>query len=236
MLRPVAFGLILGLAGVAQADEARDLAASATFTPGMLRATSAGNGFVTASSELNGASSSMRVDAAGEVHVYGPVRIAMKVLDAFGDKPRPGIGLGVRWLDGVVKSTAYLFYKTEGFTEPEGEIEAVVAFEHAFGEVHTNANVAYGQDPDNKERDAELALLAHVEPIDGVFVGGTVRYRDALGSRKEAIIRDGFAGATGTLAINRFAVSLMAGLAMVQTKTTPRELGPAATIAVGAAF
>lgn len=244
MLRLATLTLVLSIAATAHAETgaelgvgpASSLAASATFTPGILRATNDGAGFVTASSEFNGASDSVTVNALGEVNVYGPVRIAVKVLDAFGDSAKPGVGVGVKWLDGSVKSTAYLFYKTEGFTEAEGEIESVVAFEHAFGAVHATANVAYGQDPDNKERDGELGLVAQIELIHGLFVGGTARYRDALGSRKEAIIRDGIGGASGTMTFGRIAVSAIAGVAMVQTTTAPRDFGPAATLAVGAAF
>jgi hypothetical protein len=224
-------------AATAHADtDARELATSASFTPGILRATSAGNGFVTVSSDFDGSTSSVRVSALGEVNVGWRVRAAVRLLDAFSDKPRPGVGAGLRWLDGNVTSTAYLFYKTEGFTEAEGEIEAVLSLEHAFGAVRASANLAYGQDPEGNERDGELAFVAHVEPRTGWFVGGITRYRDALGSTKEATIRDGFAGPTTTLTHGPFAISLDAGIAMAQMRMMPRSFGPATSLSIGAAF
>lgn len=228
--------LVVCLGGAAHADEARELAASAAFTPGILRATSGGNGFVHVNSDFDGSTSSVRVSALGEVNLGWRVRGAVRVLDVFSERPRPGIGAGLRWLDGAITSTAYLFYKTEGFTEPEGEIEALVSFERAFGAVRAGANLAYGQDPEGNERDGELALVAHVEPRTGWFVGGVVRYRDALGTTKEPVVRDGFAGPTTTLAFGAFAVSLNAGIAMTQTLMTSRKLGPASSLAVGLAF
>jgi hypothetical protein len=228
--------LVVSFGGSAHGDGARELATSASFTPGILRATSAGDGFVNVSSELDGSTSAVRVSALGEVNLWWRVRGAVRLLDVFSDKPRPGIGAGLRWLDGDITSTAYLFYKTEGFTEPEGEIEALLSFERAFGAVHASANIAYGQDPEGNERDGELALVAHVEPRTGWFVGGTARYRDALGSTKEAVIRDGFAGPTTTFTFGAFAISLNAGVAMAETQMTARKLGPATSLSLGAAF
>jgi hypothetical protein len=136
-----------------------------------------------------------------------------------------------------VSSTAYLLYKTEGFTEPEGELEATLSFARHLGPVRAGLSVAYGQDPEGNERDGEVAAVAHVEPVHGVFAGVVGRYRDALGSRGEAgVIRDVIAGATGTFAIGRFAITGLAGIAGIQTQTTSMRTGLAATLAVGAAF
>jgi len=230
------FVLVMSFGGAAHADGARDLATSGTFTPGILRATSEGNGFVAVSSDFDGSTSSVRVSALGEVNLWWRVRAAVRLLDVFSDQPRPGIGAGLRWLDGDITSTAYLFYKTEGFTEPDGEIEALLSFERAFGAVRASANLAYGQDPGGNERDGELALIAQVEPRRGWFAGGTARYRDALGSTKEAVIRDGFAGPTTTLTLGAFAISVNAGVAMAQTQMTARKFGPATSLSLGAAF
>jgi hypothetical protein len=102
--------------------------------------------------------------------------------------------------------------------------------------MRASANIAYGQDPEGNERDGEIALVAHVEPRTGLFVGATARYRDSLGSTKEAVIRDGFIGPTSTLALGAFAVSLNAGVAMAQTQMTGRRFGPSTTLSLGAAF
>jgi len=231
-----ALALVMAAGGAARAESARELATSATFTPGILRATDAGTGFIAAASSFDGARSEVRVSALGEVKLWWRLRAVVRVLDVFSDKPRPGAGAAIRWLDGDITSTAYLMFKTEGFTEPEGEIEALLSFERAFGAVRASANIAYGQDPEGNERDGEVALVAHGEPRRGWFVGGTARYRDALGSTKEAVIRDGFAGPTSTLTLGAFAVSLEAGVSMAQTQMTGRKFGPSTTLSLGAAF
>jgi len=232
----VAAALVGVTSSAVYADGARDLATSDAFTPGILRANDAGTGFLAVTSDFDGARSDVRVSALGEVHLYWRLRAIVRVLDVFSDSPRPGIGAGIRWLDGDITSTAYLMFKTEGFSEPEGELEALVSFERAFGAVHASANLAYGQDPEGNERDGEVALVAHVEPRTGWFAGGIARYRDALGSTKESVIRDAFVGPTSTLTLGAFAVSLNAGLAMAETQMTGRKWGPSATLSVGAAF
>ncbi len=221
------------------AGDTHALAADAVFTPGLLRARDGGTGFVVAATEWSGASDRVRLDVAGEARVLGPVRLVVKVADAFRESARPGIGAGVQWLDEAkhgVASSAYLFYKTEGFTEPEGEVELVVAFGRKLGPLHTSLDLAYGQDPEGNERDGELAVAAQLQPRRNLFTGVVGRYRDALGSRKELVIRDGFGGLSSTLVTGRFALTAMAGVAMVETQHAATEVGPAATLAIGAAF
>ena len=253
--RSLALGAVLVLvlvpAARAHADDAppsvlsapvslsRRLAGDAAFTPGMLRAHDDASGFVVAATSLDGARDRAQLDALGEAHVYGPIRLIVRVADVFRDTARPGIGAGVQVLDEArhgISSTAYLQYKTEGFTEPEGELELVLAFGRRFGPLRAAVDLAYGQDPEGNERDGELALAGHAELVRGLFAGGVARYRDALGSTKEAIVRDGFGGATATLAFGRFGVTAMAGVAMVELRDMPRQVGPAATLAIGAAF
>jgi hypothetical protein len=246
MFRLALVAVVLLLGSSAHADPyevsegiAHELAADAVFTPGMLRARDGGKGFVVAATEWSGASDRVRLDVLGEARVLGPVRLVVKVADAFRDSARPGIGAGVKWLDETkhgVGSTAYLFYKTEGFSEPEGELEAVVAFGRTLGAVRASLDLAYGQDPEGNERDGELAVAAQLEPRRGLFTGVVGRYRDALGSRKEAVVRDGFGGLSATLAAGRFGVTGMAGVAMIETQLTGTAVGPAATLAIGAAF
>ena len=130
-----------------------------------------------------------------------------------------------------------MLYKTEGFSEPEGELELMLAFGRRVGPLRALANVAYGQDPEGNERDGELALAVHVEPRRNVFAGVIARYRDALGSRGEAgVLRDGFGGATATLARGPLALTAQAGVGLVGTAMAGTTFGPAATVAIGASF
>lgn len=230
--------LLVGLCAVAHADDdpAAGLARHAAFTPGMLRATG-GQSFVTAATSWSGASDRVRLDASGEAELYGPLRLVVHVADAFRESARPGIGAAVQLVDEAhhgVAGTAYVQYKAEGFSEPEGELEAVLAFGKRLGRVQATVDLAYGQDPEGNERDGELALAAQIEPLPGLFTGATARYRDALASTKEPIARDAFAGATSTFAVRSIAVSAMFGIAMIETDQ--RRYGAAATLAVGAVF
>jgi hypothetical protein len=60
---------------------------------------------------------------------------------------RPGIALGA-------------FYKAEGFTEPEGEMEGVLAISTHAGNVRLVGNLVYGQDAGGRDRDGEAGAAA----------------------------------------------------------------------------
>lgn len=75
-----------------------------------------------------------------------------------------------------------LSYKAEGFSEPEGEIEALVAVARSFGDWRLVADLAYGQDPEGHERDGEFraAALCHLGTL--YYLGVDSRARVDLGS------------------------------------------------------
>jgi hypothetical protein len=131
-------------------------------------------------------------------------------------------------------ATGYLLYKAEGFSEPEGEIEAALALAHG----PLAGSLTFGQDADAKNRDAEAAFAARAQLASNLFAGVLARYRDALGTTGEMLARDGFGGATATLVVDRLAFTAMAGVAGVQKTGTgePFRTGAAATLAIGAAF
>jgi hypothetical protein len=242
-MRSICVAVLLASSATASADDfgvTRKLAEDSAFSPGFLRAhDDGGTAYAIATTTLDGASDRVKLDALGEVRVYGRFRLLVRVQDAFGDVAKPGIGAGVQLLDEArhgVASTAYLQYKTEGFTEPEGELEAVIALSKRLGPVRTSLDVAYGQDLEGNERDAELAIGGQIELRRGLFAGVTGRYRDGLGTTKEPIARDGIGGGTATITFGRFAISALAGVAMVETRGTARQYGPAATLALGTAF
>lgn len=217
---------------------ARGSANADGLTPGLTGAVMQDRGIVTSTLTYNGASKDTTLDFHGELTVWGPFRLVLRV-DNTTDKARPGIGGAAQFLDETkhgVAASAYFTYKAEGFTEGEGELEALVAFGKQLGPLHGTLNLAYGQDPEGNERDGELSLASHVEVIDGLFTGVTMRYRDGLGSTKEAVARDGFGGTSTTLAFDRFAVTAMVGVAMVESQEADRTYGVAGTLAIGAGF
>jgi hypothetical protein len=212
------------------------------FTPGLTHSVAHGRGIMTGVVSLNGASKTTTVDLNGEVKVFGPVRLVLRVDNVF-DKARPGIGAAVQWLDERkhgVSSSAYFVFKTEGFTEIEGEFEGLVSFGKQLGPVHGTLNLAYGQDPEGNERDGEAALGLHVEPIRGLFTGVVGRYRDALGSKGDkgtGILRDALGGATATYVLGNFGVTATAGIAGIETTTSgSMQAGAEAALSVGAVF
>ena len=230
---------------------ARAQAADDAFTPGLTRSSAQGRGITTGVMSWNGASKTTTLDLNGEVQLFGPVRLVLRVDNVFGNdvgsgvsgKARPGIGAAVQWLDERthgVSSSAYFSYKAEGFTEAEGELEGLVSFGKQLGWVHSTLNLAYGQDPEGKERDGELALGLHVEPMQGLFTGVIGRYRDALGSNGDkgtGILRDALGGLSATYVIGSFGVTGTAGVAGIKTATSgSMQTGAEAALSVGAVF
>jgi hypothetical protein len=212
------------------------------FTPGLTHAAGHGRGAVTGVVLYNGASKDTTLDLNGEVQVFGPVRLVLRV-DNITDKARPGIGAAVQFLDEAkhgAAASAYFTYKAEGFTEGEGELEALVSFGKQLGPVRGTFNLAYGQDPEARERDGEVALGLHIEPLRGLFTGVIGRYRDALGSdgdKGTGVLRDVLGAASATYVVGRFGVTAMAGFTGVETLTSgSMQTGAAAALAVGAVF
>lgn len=226
--------------GLPQKASARDVAAGGAFTPAIARSAGEGRALTVGAMTWNGASGKATLDLTGELQVWGPVRLVLQVASVF-DVARPGIGAAVQWLDERrhgVSSSAYLSYKAEGFTEPEGEIEALVSFGKQLGPVRGTLNLAYGQDPEAKERDGEAAVALHVEPMHGLFAGVVGRYRDALGSGGDkGVLRDVLAGASATYALGKIGVTLTGGIAGVETEAAgSMKAGPAGVLSVGAVF
>jgi hypothetical protein len=223
------------------------------FTPAIQHAEGHGRGYLVAIFGGNGAEHQTTLDVNGEVQVFGPVRLVLRVANTFDvprvgqtnqfDVARPAIGAAVQFLDEAkhgVAASGYFVYKAEGFTEAEGELEGQVAFGKQLGPVHTTLNLAYGQDFDNVERDGEIALALHVEPMRGLFAGVAGRYRDSLGSngdKSTGILQDALGGATATYVVGNFGITATAGFAGVKTLTSGSLQGGAeAALAVGAIF
>lgn len=217
-----------------------DMAQDGSFAPSMQPANNTSDVRVLAVSNYNRTTRDTTLDLVGELGVYEHLHLVLRV-DNVASHGRPGVGAAYQFLTEAkngVSSTAYLVYKTEGFTEVEGEIEGLVAFGKTFGAVRSVLNIAYGQDADGKERDGELALHVDLPVTTRVLVGATGTYRDALGSGGDlGVLRDAFGGFTGTVVAGPVAVTAMAGLAGLQTMgTSGMTSGPAVYLAVGTGF
>ena len=221
--------LVCAMAGVAEAGaDGRELVSITAGT----RAGDGGN-FVLGQSDWN-STEGLSLTAGAEVAVWNRLRAVLRVED-LGNNGRPGAGLAYVL---APYATAYLLYKAEGFSEPEGEIEAAIALARPVGPVVLAGSLTYGQDADANDRDVEAAAAGRIALADRVFAGLMARYRDALGTTGETLARDGFGGATATVVVNRLAISALAGVSGVQRTGTGQhfETGAAATLAIGAAF
>jgi hypothetical protein len=217
------------------------VADDSSFIPNLQAANHTTDVLALATTTYDRATRATTLDLRGELKLYKALHLVLRV-DNLTDHGRPGIGAAYQFLSEArhgVASTAYLVYKTEGFTEVEGEIEALVAFGKTFGPISGVVNLAYGQDADAKERDGEVAIHAHTPIGDRAVVGVAANYRDALGSGGDrGVLRDAFAGLTGSVVVvDPVVVTAMAGIAGVQvTGMTSMVTGPAVTLAVGTGF
>jgi hypothetical protein len=220
---PLALALLasLALALLAPRARAEDLAVNR-------RLAAEGAGFAQATTEY---SDRLHLDVAAEARIVGPLRVVAGV--ALGDTARPGVGIGGDVFAGGV---AYLRYKAEGFSEPEGEIEVMLAVGRELDGLHLAGALAYGQDPEGNERDADVATSAQLAVSQAVHAGVAARYRDALGSTEEALVRDALAGGAATWRLGRFAVGALVGVAMNESHGAARQYGPGGTVSVGATF
>jgi hypothetical protein len=223
------------LPGVARADDER---LDASVEAGRVEAAGAAGSFLplsvpakvgaqpaysAGSGGYDGARKTALLEAIAEVRVWGPLAIRGGAVYTTSDgRLRPTFGaraqllsMGRHGVDGSVG----VFYKPEGLTQAEGEIETVVALGTRVGATYLLGNLAYGQDPEGNERDGE-ARLAVLHPLGArVLVGMDSRLRFDLGSDaahlagKGEPTMDALLGPTATWFVDRFALSLHGGLA-----------------------
>jgi len=216
------------------------VADDSSFIPNLQAANHTTDVLALATTTYDRATRATTLDLRGELKLYKELHLVLRV-DNLTDHGRPGIGASYQFLSEArhgVASTAYLVYKTEGFTEVEGEVEALVAFGKTVGPVSGVVNLAYGQDADAKERDGEVAVHAHIPIGERLLVGVAANYRDALGSGGDrGVLRDAFGGVTASVVISPVVVTAMAGIAGVQvTGMTSMVTGPSVTLAAGTGF
>jgi hypothetical protein len=142
----------------------------------------------TASGGYDGGRRAALFEATAEVRLWGPLAVRGGAVYTGDDRTlRPSFGARVQALhegrhgiDGAVG----VFYRPEGLTEPEGELEAVVSAGAHLGATYLLGNLVYGQDPEGRERDGELRL-AGLRPVTSrLLLGFDGRLRFDLGSDK----------------------------------------------------
>jgi len=132
------------------------------------------------------------MESYGEVTLWG--LLALRGTAGLGDgshRIRPSVAGRVQvlsqrrhGLDGALS----IAYRAEGFTEAEGEIETVVALSRKIAGAMAIVNLAYGQDPEGRERDGEVRAAVLGSLSRRVQLGVDGRWRFDLGS-DEAVRR-----------------------------------------------
>ncbi|MBL8620259.1 MAG: hypothetical protein JNK64_03120 [Myxococcales bacterium] len=151
-----------------------------------------------------------------------------------GSRPRGGVAWQARAPVGDRTGVRLsLAYRPEGLVEPEGEVEAAVAFSRRLGVGAGALAVTYGQDPEGRERDAEVAV-ALGRPIAGRFaVGAVVQGRRALGTRLEDERRwDALATGVGAVRVDAARLELALGGELL-ARRTDRVAGARVVAGVG---
>jgi hypothetical protein len=191
----------------------------------------------------DGARSAPLGSATAEARIWGP--LAIRGGAEYSDvrqRLRPTIGGRVQLLrqerHGVDGSLS-VFYRPEGFTEPEGEIESFISIGRRFDRVTVLGNLVYGQDPEGNERDGELRLAALAAAGRWTF-GVDSRMRFALGTQRGANAQaepkfDLLAGPTAALVVGPVAFFAEAGPSVVKL-TSNASTGLAAVAGVGSVF
>lgn len=186
--------------------------------------------FGTAQGGYEGAREAGVLEGRAEVTVYGPIAVRVGVIyTGVPEQARPTAGARVQALsepDQGIDLSVGVFYKPEGFTEGEGEIEAVVALGRRFGRVGLIGDLVYGQDPEGRERDGEVRLAALYDATARIELGLDSRLRIDLGTEDEKLEEEGgaeydlLAGPLVSYTLGPVALSAVAGISVVGTPDT----------------
>jgi hypothetical protein len=199
--------------------------------------------FVSAYSGYDGARRALVASATAEIRLWGPVALrGGSEYSANGNRPRPTVGLRGQLLHQQIHGidgTASVFYRAEGFTEPEGEIETVLSFGRRFDRTALFGNLVYGQDPEGNERDGEIRL-ALLRSYSRWTIGIDSRLRIAIGPQhtRQTVAEPSFdmlAGPVATVALGPMAVFAEAGPSLIKV-ANQISVGVAGVGGVGTSF
>jgi hypothetical protein len=184
-------------------------------------------------------------DAIAEVHLWGPLALrGGATYDASGKRMRPNLGARAQFLrqeahgiDGALS----VFYKAEGFTEAEGEIETFLSVGRRFDRLAVGGSLVYGQDPEGNERDGEVRAAAFRQ-VGRFNLGLDSRLRFAIGPQHTKAgaapepTFDALVGATATATLGTFVVFAEVGPSAFKVTGADSRLGATAFGGLGSAF
>ena len=181
-----------------------------------------------------------------EVRVWGPIALrgGAELSDTL-HRLRPSIGARMQLLsqqrhgvDGAISVS----YRPEGFSEPEGEIETVASVGRRMGRATLLGNLAYGQDPEARERDGEVRAAALLRLGQRGYAGVDGRWRFDLGSESAKLIAarepryDLDVGPVAAVWLGPVALMAHAGLSVLRRVGESARVGAIAMGGAGTAF
>jgi hypothetical protein len=191
----------------------------------------------------DGARSAPMASATAEVRVWGPFAVRGGVeYSSVRKEGRPTIGGRLQVLrqerHGIDGSFS-VFYRPEGFSEPEGEIESFISLGRRWERVSVFGNLVYGQDPEGNERDGEIRL-ASLYGVGRWSVGLDSRLRFAIGTQRGAMAVaeprfDLLAGPIAAATVGPVAFFAQAGPSVLRV-TNSASTGVAALAGLGSVF
>lgn len=187
-----------------------------------------------------------RIESFAEARVYGPIAFRFGATSRATDQTiAPSLTGRVQLLSqpthGLDGALA-LSYKAEGFSEPEGEVEIVATAARGFGDWRLFVNIAFGQDPEGRERDGEVRAAVLYHFATSWVVGVDARGRLDLGSERATLrahdesTYDGDVGPVLTLALGPIAIGVHGGLSVVRHIDSSPALGVIALGGLGTAL
>jgi hypothetical protein len=254
-------GAILSLASIAEAQEvlrqdqaepqqhpaepAMAASGNGSFLPETLSAKVGGTRvFAYGSGGYDSSRRGLLIDSAVEAQVWGPFALRFHATYSNDtDRMRPSIAGRAQFLRQArhgVDGSVTVFFKTEGFTEAEGEIETFLSLGRRFENLTVIADLVYGQDPEGNERDGEVhAAVFH--QAGWLMYGLDSRVRFAIGTQHgraattEPVV-DFLGGPVATAATGVGAIFAQVGPSAFQLSTGPTQVGVAVLAGLGAAY
>lgn len=177
--------------------------------------------------------------------IYGPLGLRVGAASTGSGRVAPLLGARAQLLNQDrygVSLAASVFYKTEGFTELEGEIETVLSLSRRWDRWLLVSTLAYGQDPEGHERDAEASLAGLFQVSQAAHLGLDARGRFDVGSQRQQLraagepLDDVQAGPFFHLALGPVVLSVHAGVSAVRRVDEATRVGALAAAGLGSAF
>jgi hypothetical protein len=186
----------------------------------------------------NGGVRRAEVDATVEATIFA--RTSVFATAQFGGvyaNARPAIGAAYQLIDprtSVNGARLSLTYKPDGLSEPEGELESVLVLSRRFHGDALRARLAYGQDPEGRESDAE-AGGSYLHRLTADFViGTTARYRHAIKTKTTAEPRwDFIGGAVAGFVRGRSRIEVLLGVDSIAYTSNLTQTGAIGLVSVG---